>query len=79
MTAGVVRRVTQPTNRTARLSIVLTARAHGFPAQVEHLDKLHRAIDQNDPDLGPLLRAVVKDLAQMYGRNAVRLLHSLAS
>jgi hypothetical protein len=31
--ADALRRVTQPTNRTARLAIVLTARAHGFPAQ----------------------------------------------
>ena len=79
MTAGVVRRITQPTNRTARLAIVLTARANGLPAQAEHLDVLQRAIDRDDPDLAPLLRTVVEDLAQMYGRHAVRLLVSLAS
>ena len=73
-TASMVRRVTQPTNRTARLAIVLTARAHGLPVQDEHLDGLRRAIDRDDPDLGPLLLAVGEGLAQMYGRDAVRLL-----
>ena len=72
--AHAVRRVTQPSNRTARLAIVLTARAHGVPAQAEHLDLLHRAIDRDDPDLAPLVKAVVETLARMYGRDAVRLL-----
>ena len=72
--AGAVRRVTQPTNRTARLAIVLTARAHGLPVQAGHLDMLHRAIDRDDPDLAPLVMAVVETLAKMYGRDAVRLL-----
>ena len=31
--ADAARRVTQPANRTARLALVLTARAHGIPAQ----------------------------------------------
>jgi hypothetical protein len=75
--ASVVRRVTQSTNRTARLAIVLTARAHGVPTQAGDLDLLHRAIDRDDPDLGPLLIAVVEGLAQMYGRDAVRLLLKL--
>jgi hypothetical protein len=73
-TASMVRRVTQPTNRTARLAIVLTARAHGLPAQDGHLDAIRRAIDRDDPDLGPLLLAAVEGLAQMHGRDAVRLL-----
>ena len=72
--AGVVRRVTGPGNRTARLAIVLTARAHGLPVQAEHLDLLHRAIDRDDPDLAPLLMAVVETLVQAYGRDAVRVL-----
>ena len=72
--AGVVRRVTGPSNRTARLAIVLTARAHGVPVQAEHLDLLHRAIDRDDPDLAPLLMAVVETLVQAYGRDAVRVL-----
>jgi hypothetical protein len=72
--AGLVRRVTRPENRTARLAIVLAARAHGLPARTEHLDLLRRAIDRNDPDLGPLLLAVVESLAQSYGRDAIRLL-----
>ena len=77
-TASMVRRVTQPTNRTARLAIVLTARAHGLPAQDEHLDAIRRAIDRDDPDLGPLLLAAVEGLAQMHGRDTVRLLLTLA-
>jgi hypothetical protein len=72
--AQLVRRVTHPENRTARLAIVLTARAHGLPARTEHLDGLRRAIDRDDPDLGPLLASVVEGLALSYGRDAVRLL-----
>jgi hypothetical protein len=75
--ADAVRRVTQPANRTARLAIVLTARAHGIPAQTEDVDLLLRAIDRDDPDLGPLLVTLVERLAQMYGRDAVRLLLTL--
>jgi hypothetical protein len=69
-----LRRVAHPENRTARLVIVLTARAHGVPVRAEHLDLLQRAIDRDDPDLGPLLVAAVETLAQSYGRDAVRLL-----
>ena len=76
-TAAAVRRITQPTNRTARLAIVLTARAHGVPARSEHLDLLQRAIDRDDPDLGRLVGGIVEILVQMYGRDAVRLLLTL--
>jgi hypothetical protein len=72
--ARFLRRVAHPENRTTRLAIVLTARAHGVPVRPEHLDLLQRAIDRDDPDLGPLLVAVVETLAQSYGRDAVRLL-----
>ena len=72
--ASVVRRVTQPSNRTAALAIVLTARGHGIPARAEHLDMLDRAIRRDDPDLGPLLQGVVGTLARVYGREAVRLI-----
>jgi hypothetical protein len=72
--ARLVRRVTRPDNRTARLAIVLTARANGVPARTEHLDRLRRALDRDDPDLGPLLVAVVEGLARSYGRDAIRLL-----
>ena len=75
--AAAVRRITQPTNRTARLAIVLTARAHGVPARSEHLDLLQRAIDRDDPDLGRLVGGIVEILVQMYGRDAVRLLLTL--
>ena len=76
-TAAAVRRITQPTNRTARLAIVLTARAHGVPARSEHLDLLQRAIDRDDPDLGRLVGGIVEILVQMYSRDAVRLLLTL--
>jgi hypothetical protein len=72
--ADVIRRVTQPTNRTARLTIVLTLRGHGIPARDEHLDLLARTIDRDDPDVGPLLLAAMEILAQRYGRDAVRLI-----
>jgi hypothetical protein len=75
--ADALRRVTQPTNRTARLAIVLTARAHGFPAQTGDLDLLQRAIDRDEPDLGPLLVSLVERLAQMYGRDTIRLVFTL--
>ena len=75
--AAAVRRITQPTNRTARLAIVLTARAHGVPARSEHLDLLQRAIDRDDPDLGRLVGGIVEILVQLYGRDAVRLLLTL--
>jgi hypothetical protein len=77
ITADAVRSVVQPTNRTARLAIVLTARAKGFPAETADLDLLLRAIDRNDPDLGPLLMGTVERLAQTYGPDAVRLLLTL--
>jgi hypothetical protein len=73
-TAGALRRVTAPTNRSARLAIVLTARAHGVPIETGDLDLIRRALDRDDPDAGPLLAGLVERLAQAYGRDAVRLL-----
>jgi hypothetical protein len=35
---------------------------------------LDRAINRNEPDLGPLLVAVVDILVQSYGRDAIRLI-----
>ena len=72
--AGVVRRVTQPTNRTARLAIVLVARGYGIPVRDEHLDMLDQAIRRDDPDLGPAPRGAVETLVRIYGRHAVRLI-----
>jgi hypothetical protein len=72
--ARVVQRVTKPSNRTARLAIVLAARGYGLPARAEHLDMLQRAIDRDDPDLGPRLVGVAEALARTYGRDAVRLI-----
>ena len=70
---GTVRRVTEPTNRTGRLAIVLTARAYGLAAQDGHLEMLRRAIDREDPDVGPLLLALAEMLAKSYGRDALHL------
>jgi hypothetical protein len=74
MAAGAVGRATAPGNRTARLAIVLTARAHGLPVEGEDLDRLRQAIDRDAPDLGPLVAGVVRRLAHVYGREAVRVL-----
>jgi len=73
-TASAVRRVTEPTNRTGRLAIVLTARAYGLAAQDGHLEMLRRALDREDPDVGPLLLAVVEMVAKSYGRDAIRII-----
>jgi len=72
--ATAIRRVTEPTNRTGRLAIVLTARAYGLAAQDGHLETLRRAIDREDPDVGPLLVAVLEMVAKSYGRDAVRVI-----
>jgi hypothetical protein len=72
--AGAVQRVTEPRNRTGRLAIVLTARAYGLAAQDGHLELLRRAIDRDDPDVGPLLLAMLEMVAKSYGRDAVRVL-----
>ena len=73
-TARAVVRVTEPSNRTGRLAIVLSARAYGLAAQDGHLDMLRRAIDRNDPDVGPLLLALVDMVAKSYGRDAIRVI-----
>jgi hypothetical protein len=73
-TASAVRRITEPTNRTGRLAIVLTARAYGLAAQDGHLEMLRRAVDRDDPDVGPLLLAVVEMMAKSYGRDAIRVI-----
>jgi hypothetical protein len=73
-TARAVVRVTEPSNRTGRLAIVLSARAYGLAVQDGHLDMLRRAIDRHDPDVGPLLLALVDILAKSYGRDAIRVI-----
>jgi hypothetical protein len=72
--ADALRRVTHPKNRTARLAIVLTARAYGVPLDTADLDLVRRAIDRDAPDLAPLLARAVERLVHLYGRDAVRLL-----
>ena len=53
---------------------MLTARAYGLAAQDGHLETLRRAIDREDPDVGPLLLAVLEMVARSYGRDAVRVI-----
>jgi hypothetical protein len=72
--AGVARRVTEPTNRTVRLAIVLAARTQGLPVEARDLEAVRRAIDADSPDLGPLVARVLERLVQLYGRDGVRLL-----
>jgi hypothetical protein len=74
VTANAIGRVTEPTNRTGRLAIVLTARAYGLAAQDGQIEALRRAIDREDPDVGPLLVTLIELVAKSYGRNAVRVI-----
>jgi hypothetical protein len=72
--AGVVDRLLQPGNRTTRLAVVLTARYHGLPLEDADLDTVRRALDREAPDAGPLLARMIERLAQVYGRDALRVL-----
>jgi hypothetical protein len=72
--AGVVDRLLQPGNRTTRLAVVLTARYHGLPIEDADLDAVRRALDRDTPDAGPLLARAIERLAQVYGRDALRVL-----
>jgi hypothetical protein len=72
--AGVVDRLLQPGNRTARLVVLLTARYHGLPLEDADLDAVRRALDREAPDAGPLLARAIERLAQVYGRDALRVL-----
>jgi hypothetical protein len=71
---GVVDRLLQPGNRTTRLAVVLTARYHGLPLEDADLDAVRRALDREAPDAGPLLARMIERLAQVYGRDALRVL-----
>jgi hypothetical protein len=72
--AGVVDRLLQPGNRTTRLAVLLTARYHGLPLEDADLDAVRRALDREAPDAGPLLARAIERLAQVYGRDALRVL-----
>jgi hypothetical protein len=66
--AETVRRIIGRDNETARLAILLYARAHGIPLTPEGLDALHDGpLDTRDPDLGPALAAGVQVLAAQRG------------
>lgn len=72
--AGVVDRLLQPGNRTTRLAVLLAARYHGLPLEDADLDAVRRALDREAPDAGPLLARAIERLAQVYGRDALRVL-----
>jgi hypothetical protein len=66
--AETVRRIIGRDNETARLAILLYARAHGIPLTPEGLDALHDGpLDTRDPDLGPALAAGVQALTAQRG------------
>jgi hypothetical protein len=66
--AETVRRIIGPDNETARLAILVYARAHGVPLTPEGLDALRDGpLDSRDPDLGPALAAGVRALATQRG------------
>jgi hypothetical protein len=66
--AETVRRIIARDNETARLAILLYARAHGIPLTPEGLDALHDGpLDPEDPDLGPALAAGVRVLTAQRG------------
>lgn len=66
--AETVRRIIGRDNETARLAILIYARAHGIPLTPEGLDALHDGpLDARDPDLGPALAAGVRALTTQRG------------
>jgi hypothetical protein len=66
--AETVRRILARDNETARLAILIYARAHGIPLTPEGLDALRDGpLDSRDPDLGPALVAGVRALTAQRG------------
>lgn len=66
--AETVRRIIARDNETARLAILIYARAHGIPLTPEGLDALHDGpLNPQDPDLGPALAAGVQALTVQRG------------
>jgi len=66
--AETVRRIIARDNETARLAILIYARAHGIPLTPEALDALHDGpLNPQDPDLGPALAAGVQALTAQRG------------
>ncbi|HUM14209.1 MAG TPA: hypothetical protein VL086_00840 [Candidatus Nitrosotalea sp.] len=70
--AEAVRRIIAPENETARLAILIYARANGIPLTPEGLDALYNGpLNTADPDLGPALAAGVDALAARRGDRGV--------
>lgn len=70
--AEAMRKIIAPDNQTARLALLIYARANGIPLTPEGLDALYTGpLDPGDPDLGPALAAGLKVLAAQHGENGV--------
>ena len=66
--AETVRQIIARDNETARLAILIYARAHGIPLTPEGLDALHDGpLNPQNPDLGPALAAGVQALTAQRG------------
>ena len=66
--AETVQQIIARDNETARLAILIYARAHGIPLTPEGLDALHDgAFNPQNPDLGPARAAGVQALAAQHG------------
>ncbi|MFQ5992718.1 MAG: hypothetical protein ACE5NA_09820 [Nitrospiraceae bacterium] len=57
---------------TVRLAIVVYARSQGIPLKETDLDALREALDPKNPDLGQLLIASFRRLAEHYGREGAK-------
>lgn len=65
--ATLLRALFAPENETARLALILYARANGVPITQQHLDVLRDSIlNVENPDLAPILEAGVGFLRERY-------------
>lgn len=70
--AEALRRLIAPDNETARLAILIYARANGIPLTPDGLDALYNGpLDTRAPDLGPALAAGVRALTAQRGEQGV--------
>jgi hypothetical protein len=65
--ATLLRTLLSPENETARLALILYARANGVPITQQHLDVLRDSVlNVENPDLAPILEAGVGFLRERY-------------
>lgn len=55
-------------NESVRLAIIVFARSKGLNVSQEDLDRVRKAIDPDDPNLGELLAPGVRHLTKRFGR-----------